>query len=410
MNNLNHDQKNKDIKLSQEEKGAIRNSLISYMESHPLSSPISPSPYSFTVEAVETFSTFSSWKGLVTSTLLFAICIVSGGGTLLAAEKALPGEPLYLVKRNVSEGLYSLILFDERARAEFEASLIDKRLEEGVKLSEEGKLTEETRENLEKSIAIHAEKATDLIKSSEADASSVFLLENQISVARLEGAVEAKQQILASLPIESLGESIGGSLADSSGDNNSETENGGAIVMAQADKENSSNSSQTISFDSFDSLHTGLLNNDPAARTALAETSLFSTNFNQDGTPVILEPHVRSLNDSDEVLLEDAAFDEIEKIKVNFDEAQRLMASLEKNDPKKALLQKTLSDLQNEVDSLIRKVQISKESGKENALREIISISEQLQTYIEQISRIESLPSASTSSQIDLSTDIEGSR
>lgn len=93
------------------------------------------------------------------------VLAVSTGGLAYASENALPGETLYNVKVGFVEPLESAMLVNPKSRATWHAILAERRLSEAARLEADGRLTPETREQLEARFALHAERA-----SEEADA------------------------------------------------------------------------------------------------------------------------------------------------------------------------------------------------------------------------------------------------
>ena len=72
------------------------------------------------------------------SVALLVILVV--GGVTTAAEKALPGEPLYQVKTSVNENVLGLFAFTPQSKAQLHTELAVRRLEEVEKLAISGKL------------------------------------------------------------------------------------------------------------------------------------------------------------------------------------------------------------------------------------------------------------------------------
>ncbi|MBI1971351.1 MAG: hypothetical protein HYS52_00690 [Candidatus Wildermuthbacteria bacterium] len=70
----------------------------------------------------------------------FAILVLTGGGITLAAEQALPGDPLFPVKITVNEGFRTILALSDEAKADIELIKTERRLQELEKLAVQGKL------------------------------------------------------------------------------------------------------------------------------------------------------------------------------------------------------------------------------------------------------------------------------
>lgn len=80
--------------------------------------------------------------------LMLALLLGVGGSTSLAAEYALPGDILYPVKVDFNEKIATVFSFNAEARAQFEAQLAGRRLEEASILASQEKLNDATQADL----------------------------------------------------------------------------------------------------------------------------------------------------------------------------------------------------------------------------------------------------------------------
>jgi len=80
--------------------------------------------------------------------IILALVVILSGGVAIGSNSALPGEVLYLVKVSVVEPVFGSLNISSKARANWEANLAFKRLEEFENLAVEGKLTSEQRASL----------------------------------------------------------------------------------------------------------------------------------------------------------------------------------------------------------------------------------------------------------------------
>jgi hypothetical protein len=148
------------ISLAPDEKAAIRSGLSLFMAEHPLPAQISvPSPYAerwirspFHTASLHTFR-------LVYVGLLIAVMI--GGGVAAAAEGSLPGDTLYKMKVNVNEEVRAAVTISPIAKASWDATRAERRLEEAETLAVEGRLDATTTEELTARFEEHAAKSVD---------------------------------------------------------------------------------------------------------------------------------------------------------------------------------------------------------------------------------------------------------
>jgi len=79
----------------------------------------------------------------------FLIVFLVGGGASYAAADALPGDILYTVKTNVNEPLQGILANSDEEKADWNALLASRRLEEAGALALQGRLTTEARAEIE---------------------------------------------------------------------------------------------------------------------------------------------------------------------------------------------------------------------------------------------------------------------
>ena len=132
----------------------------------------------------------------------FLIVLLVGSGTSYAAEGALPGQLLYTVKTAVNENVKGALAFTSEAKAEWNATLAVRRLEEAETLASEGKLSAEARADIESRFDKHA-------NAFDANTASLAAEENKIEVAteaqsNLEVSLKAHAAILADLSAASV--------------------------------------------------------------------------------------------------------------------------------------------------------------------------------------------------------------
>jgi hypothetical protein len=124
------------IKLSEEERDRMDDAVLSFMESNPIqkkgenNQSATERITTMKNDITETTRSFASLfvRRLSYAALALVLAIAIGGGTVMASQNALPGDALYGVKVNVAEELQSRFTSDEKAKAEWEAERVRRRL------------------------------------------------------------------------------------------------------------------------------------------------------------------------------------------------------------------------------------------------------------------------------------------
>ncbi|HEY4493373.1 MAG TPA: DUF5667 domain-containing protein [Candidatus Paceibacterota bacterium] len=91
-----------------------------------------------------------------------ALVLLLGTGVSFAAEGALPGDALYAVKTSFNENLRGSLTFSREARANWQARIVERRLEEAAELALAGKLDADTEARLASELEEHAREAREL--------------------------------------------------------------------------------------------------------------------------------------------------------------------------------------------------------------------------------------------------------
>jgi len=158
----------KKLKLTSDEKASCLNAIFTHVESGKMSS--SPlrhaSPYTFGGNA---FSWISSnrWSTVVSLVVIIALI---GGGIANAAQKALPGEPLYAIKTELIEPVSVALASTPKAKAEIQIKIATTRLIEAERLAKQNKLDEKIVEQLSNSLDTNSKavaSALDRLKQSD---------------------------------------------------------------------------------------------------------------------------------------------------------------------------------------------------------------------------------------------------
>lgn len=144
----------KRITLSPDEKKKMRESLILFIERHPVREEVD----SRLQLQKGSFLNQLRLKPMPVFAVIAVITLMVGGGTSLAAESALPGDTLYPVKVSVNEEVWGAFAISDEAKARLAANLAERRLQEATTLAAEGKLTAEAQAEIESRFNTHVEK------------------------------------------------------------------------------------------------------------------------------------------------------------------------------------------------------------------------------------------------------------
>jgi hypothetical protein len=125
----------KHIRLSAEAKSRIREKLARYMSEHPVM-PASPYQRFFILSPY-----LANLRKPVAAAFALVLIVGIGGATTFAAEGALPGSPLYLLKTHVVEPARVLLATTPEAKAEVKVSIALARVHEAEQLAVEDKLS-----------------------------------------------------------------------------------------------------------------------------------------------------------------------------------------------------------------------------------------------------------------------------
>jgi hypothetical protein len=151
-------------------------------------------------EALSPFSPMFYWRLVMqmkpqyVSVALLVILVI--GGVSTAAEKALPGEPLYQVKTSVNENVLGLFAFTPQSKAQLHTELAVRRLEEVEKLAISGKLDATTTAAAEVKIDSNLAVIKDSVKQLETDNNSLAAADTS---SKAESSLKVHEAILGTL-------------------------------------------------------------------------------------------------------------------------------------------------------------------------------------------------------------------
>lgn len=150
------------ITMSDDERDKMDDAVLSFMDANPIKAPAAirnAAPKESMKERIaKTQQSFASLfvRRLSYAALMLVIAVSAGGGTVLASQKALPGDALYGLKVNVAEEIQSRLSPTEKARAEWEAERVRRRLLEiKTLLEQDGTVADTTLEEVKGHITDH---------------------------------------------------------------------------------------------------------------------------------------------------------------------------------------------------------------------------------------------------------------
>ncbi len=145
------------VRMTPEEKEAVRGALLSEMSQNPLKiEAILPSVRSSSSMRHKLHrKTLTRHNILTRMPIVILIAILMGGGVSYAAAGTVPGDTLYPVKIHVSENAESALAIGSDARARLEAKLALRRLEEAEKLETKHDLSSDEKAELKANFNKH---------------------------------------------------------------------------------------------------------------------------------------------------------------------------------------------------------------------------------------------------------------
>lgn len=174
-------QKMKEVHLSPHTKDAIRRSLDARMR----------------VRHAEASHAGTGWLGIFAfrrsfSFTFLSLCVLLIGGTPWAAERALPGDALYPIKRNFNEQLARTSALTVERQAAVEVMLLERRLDEASTLIDANRLDETSEIKMEKNIDTSFGRANRYLDRLE----STDTRKSEHIRARLERAEETRKALM----------------------------------------------------------------------------------------------------------------------------------------------------------------------------------------------------------------------
>jgi len=141
------------LSFSKKEKADLRLKLQFLMKERPL--PLTKSKTHS--KKVSPYYHYFSWFHVQYIPAFIMFIIFVGGGVSFAAEGALPGDPLYFVKTRFNEEVRGSIILNPTLKAQWELSIANLRLNEAQKLADEGRLSVESKIELNNNFKMHSD-------------------------------------------------------------------------------------------------------------------------------------------------------------------------------------------------------------------------------------------------------------
>ena len=174
--------KGQKIRLNPSEKEKMRDFIISYAKRNT---------------ERKTFSVFLVLKSVPA---ILSLAVIFGGiGISFAAEHALPGDILYLVKVRVNEEARGLLAISDEKKVKWLATVAERRIEETETLVKENRFDSASKEKIEKNFGENTKKLEEKLRSIAEKNDS----ERAEEVSRnLEDALERHEEVLKELSEE----------------------------------------------------------------------------------------------------------------------------------------------------------------------------------------------------------------
>ncbi|OIO18587.1 MAG: hypothetical protein AUJ37_05160 [Candidatus Magasanikbacteria bacterium CG1_02_41_34] len=194
---MNHFKKQfKHIRLSDKEAADMRADMISFVQEH-LASVRKSDAIRHNIHTGKHFPQFL----VLTHTRMFAGIILAivaafSGGTVFAAQGALPGDVLYPVKVHINEEVQGALALGTESKAAWETTLAERRSNEASTLATSGKLNDQLATDISAQLTKHLDKAESLMAQLEAKGNLEAAANAQ---SRLEALLKVQQRVFQTL-------------------------------------------------------------------------------------------------------------------------------------------------------------------------------------------------------------------
>ncbi len=191
-------------RLKAVEREMVRDRILSYMEYHPLKKERKSEALSSVLTNRDfIYIPLNSLRVRLVGVAFSLLLIV---GVPLLAERAVPGDVLYLVKTGVNESIRTQLASSPYEKVELETQFMERRIAEARLLASEGKLTEEVEAQIAQTVKVHANAVQDgLAEIRENDADGAALAEIVFNSAlEVQSAVLNHEETASSSSVASL--------------------------------------------------------------------------------------------------------------------------------------------------------------------------------------------------------------
>ncbi len=180
------------IHLSEDEKNLLKNRIISEINLISLRGGLDKQLFA------QKWFWYLSQPRLAVSFAALLIFVLSGGGVMAAASRAVPGDLLYPVKTEFNERLAGSFDFSTAAKATREVKLVGKRLQETQSVIAAGRLSPEAIEIVESRLEKHVENIKNYVGvlKNMGENEKVAILQDQLEI-----SLSANERILSSLEV-----------------------------------------------------------------------------------------------------------------------------------------------------------------------------------------------------------------
>ncbi|PIR45270.1 MAG: hypothetical protein COV10_00075 [Candidatus Vogelbacteria bacterium CG10_big_fil_rev_8_21_14_0_10_51_16] len=189
------------ITLGERAKRNARIRIVSSMSAGNANSDVVPTLSAVSAQQYQQWSVFLGYQMLARRRVvafLVAAFVILGSSVSLAAADALPGEALYVIKKDINEPFRRALAVSKESRAKLEAELALLRLEELATLAERGSLTVANRSALEADFLGHMEKVnasvSSVVQGQKAGEKAFFAAEFNSD---LEISLQVREKVLA---------------------------------------------------------------------------------------------------------------------------------------------------------------------------------------------------------------------
>jgi len=215
------------VSMTEDERARVRGALVTEMAKAPLGR------FDTLIETTAWYFSTINYRRIVAAATASAF-LFTMGGVSYAAEAALPGDKLYVVKTDFNEAVVEFLAVSDKDKAKVQTEFAQKRLEEASQLAAEGNLDQERKD-------IVSEKLKEHVSAVKEELDQIVEREDFVSAVEVatefEATVRAHTDVLVALVEQPAPEPV--ETSDSSDGNHNDgdetTDNSGIAVVDGAD-------------------------------------------------------------------------------------------------------------------------------------------------------------------------------